>query len=254
MQHEDNAGAGLSRRHAIAAIGALGAGAVAGPALAQRQSGHITQAQLGWDDDKGEYALPPLPYAYDALEPHIDEQTMRIHHGRHHAGYVAGLNRALGELAKIRAGEGEAALVKHWSRELAFHGSGHVNHALFWLTMAPPDQGGGGRPSGALAGAIDRDFGSFEKFEAHFKAAAGSVEGSGWAWLVLEPIARRLMIMQAEKQQDMASMGVVPLLGVDVWEHAYYLKYQNRRADYVGAFMHVANWGRVSSMYERAMG
>ena len=242
----------VSRRAAMASIGALGAAAVAGPTIAQggAQAAHgLSAKELGWDAEAGEYVLPPLPYAFDALEPHIDAQTMEIHHDRHHAGYVRGLNGALAALAAIRAGDGDASLIQHWTQKLAFHGSGHVNHTLFWLTMAPD---GGGQPGGALDEAISRDFGSFDAFSAHFQGAARSVEGSGWAWLVYEHIAGRLLILQAENQQKMASMGVVPLLGVDVWEHAYYLRYQNRRADYVSAFMNVINWDRVASLYAMA--
>ncbi|HBS28149.1 MAG TPA: superoxide dismutase [Phycisphaerales bacterium] len=209
---------------------------------------------LGWDEAKGEYTLPPLPYAPEALEPHLDAQTMQIHHGKHHASYVTGLNKALAELAKVRSGAGDASLIKHWSRELAFHGGGHINHALFWVTMAPPSQGGGGEPGGALAGAIARDFGSFEGFRKHFSAAAGAVEGSGWAWLVYDRVSQRLLVQQMEKQQNMLLTGAVPLVGVDVWEHAYYLRYQNRRADYVTAFFNVINWARVGSMYEFVVG
>jgi superoxide dismutase, Fe-Mn family len=248
----------ISRR---TAIGSLGAAALAAPALASfaaprapRAFPGLSPEQLGWDPDKGEYTLPDLPYAPDALEPHIDAETMSIHHGRHHAGYVNGLNRALRELADIREGNGDPALIKHWSREAAFHGSGHINHALFWLNMAPPDNGGGGRPNGPLAEAIDRDFGSFERFVAHFKTASNAVEASGWGWLVYEPVAGRLLILQGEKQQDLTLTGVVPLLGVDVWEHAYYLRYQNRRSDYVNAFMNIINWPRVSQWFEAATG
>lgn len=251
--HEHDENPGIDRRAALGVLGGVGAAALgaASPAFARQGAAGLSQADLGWDAARGEYVVPPLPYDYDALEPHIDEQTMRIHHDRHHAGYVRGLNNALAQLAAIRAGDGDSGMVKHWTQTLAFHGSGHINHTLFWMTMAPEGAGGGGRPSGALAAHIKRDFGSFNAFAAQFKAAAGSVEGSGWGWLVLEPVANRLMILQSEKQQNMASMGVLPLLGVDVWEHAYYLKYQNRRGDYIDAFMRVINWERVQALYER---
>jgi Fe-Mn family superoxide dismutase len=246
---------GMTRRAALTSLGAIGVAALAAPTLGQtpaERAHGLSAEQMGWDPEKGEYVLPPLPYAYDALEPYIDARTMEIHHDKHHAGYVRGLNSSLANLAAIRAGEGDPSLVQHWTQKLAFHGSGHVNHTIFWLTMAPEGSGGGGTPSGALADAINRDFGSFDKFSAQFKGAAGSVEGSGWAWLVYEHIAGRLLILQAENQQKMASMGVMPLLGVDVWEHAYYLKYQNRRADYVKAFMNVINWDRVGGLYSMA--
>lgn len=245
----------LDRRAALGLLAATGAAAALAPAVlgadqpAQRPRA-LPPEFLGWDAAKGEYVLPKLPYAYEALEPYIDAQTMHIHHDKHHQGYVNGLNKALAELAKIRSGSGDASLIKHWSRELGFNGGGHVNHSLFWLCMAPPSAGGGGSPSGTLAEGITRDFGSFEAFGKQFHAAAAAVEGSGWAWLVFEHISRRLLVQQMEKQQDMLVTGVTPLLGVDVWEHAYYLHYQNRRSDYITAFMNVVNWPRVQSMYE----
>lgn len=250
--------AGMDRRSAMAALGALG---VAGAAIGaggvpspHRPMGPLSPEQLGWDPAKGEYSLPALPYAYEALEPYIDAETMRIHHDKHHAGYVAGLNKALKELARLRDGQLEPQFVKFYSRELAFHGSGHMNHTLFWNIMAPAKQGGGGSPSGKLSEAMDKDFGSFEKFVAQFKEAAKQVEGSGWAFLVYHSVADKLMVMQGEKQQDMTIWGVTPIMGVDVWEHAYYLKYKNVRADYVNAFMNVINWGRVGEFYDHAKG
>ncbi len=246
----------MSRRSALGMAGALGAGALlAGhsraSAFASRAS-VMDAASLGWNASTGEYEVPPLPYGYDALAPHIDEQTMRIHHDKHHQGYVNGLNRALANLRDIREGKGDIALIKHWSRELSFHGSGHVNHTMFWTGMAPEGEGGGGYPEGALAERIERDFGTFEQFAAHFKAAAKAVEGSGWGWLALEPVAGKLVVLQEEKQQDMMMTGVVPLLGVDVWEHAYYLNYQNRRGDYLDAFMRIVNWAEIGRRYAAA--
>ncbi|MEO1512331.1 MAG: superoxide dismutase, partial [Planctomycetota bacterium] len=209
----------MDRRTALLGLGGL---AGAGTLLAggSASASVLSQPSLGFDRATGEYALPELPYAYDALEPHLDAQTMEIHHARHHAGYVRGLNRAVRALRDIREGRGEIGLVKHWSREVSFHGSGHVNHTLFWFGMKPESDGGGGFPSGRLAEQIDRDFGSFAQFAAHFKAASAAVEGSGWGWLVWDPIGRSLLVIQGEKQQDMMMTGVVPLLGVDVWEHA----------------------------------
>jgi len=242
----------LSRRQAIASIGALGAAAglthAAAPHLTHRAL--LSQDDLGWNEQTLEYELPPLPYAPDALEPYIDAQTMTIHHDKHHAGYVKGLNRALANLLQIRAGNADAALIAHWTNQLSFHGSGHVNHTLFWQGMAPPNKGGGGMPSGKLAAQIERDFGSFEQFLAQFKAAAASVEGSGWGWLVWEPIARQLLVLQMENQQKLMMTGVVPILGIDVWEHAYYLRYQNRRAAYVDAFVNLINWPWAQRRFE----
>ncbi len=251
-QHVDGEAAGtrpMSRRQAMATLGA--AGAVLAGAGAQA-SGAAPDDPLGFDAKAGEFVLPSLPYAPDALEPHIDAETMRIHHDRHHAGYVRGLNRAMAELARIRSGQGDASLLAHWQRQLSFHGGGHANHTLFWFGMAPAGEGGGGRPTGALRAAIDRAFGDHDAFERHFQAAAGSVEGSGWGWLCYEPISGGLVISQMLNQQDLLFPGAVPLLGVDVWEHAYYLKYQNRRSDYVAAFLRVVNWPEIARRYERA--
>jgi len=199
------------------------------------------------------HELPPLPYAYDALEPHIDEQTMRLHHDKHHLGYVNGLNKAEEKLAEARAA-GDFAMVKHWSREAAFHGSGHFLHAIFWPNMAPAGNGGGGAPSGALAEQINKDFGSFEAFKAHFTAAAGAVEGSGWALLVWQPVGEKLEVLQSEKHHNLTQWGVVPLLVLDVWEHAYYLKYQNNRGAYVDAWWNVVNWSDVAERFKAARG
>ena len=199
------------------------------------------------------YELPPLPYDYDALEPHIDEQTMRLHHDKHHLGYVNGLNKALEKLEDARK-SGDFSAVKHLSREAAFHGSGHLLHSIFWPNMAPEGQGGGGEPSGDLAAQISKDFGSFDSFKAHFTAAAGAVEGSGWALLVWEPNAGQLEVLQSEKHHNLTQWGVVPLLVLDVWEHAYYLKYQNARGAYVNAWWNVVNWADVAERFAAARG
>lgn len=194
------------------------------------------------------HELPPLPYAYDALEPYYDEQTVRLHHDKHHAAYVAGLNKAEEQLAAARAA-GDYALIKHWERELAFHGSGHLLHTLFWENMTP---GGGGEPGGELAAQIAQDFGGFEAFKAQFSAAANAVEGSGWGLLGWLPAFGKLDILQVEKHQDLALWGVVPLLIVDVWEHAYYLKYQNRRAEWVSNWWNLVNWPDVARRFAAA--
>jgi Fe-Mn family superoxide dismutase len=194
------------------------------------------------------HELPPLPYAYDALEPYYDEQTVRLHHDKHHAAYVAGLNKAEEQLAAARAA-GDYALIKHWERELAFHGSGHLLHTLFWENMTP---GGGGEPDGELAAQIAQDFGSFEAFKAQFSAAANAVEGSGWGLLGWLPAFGKLVVLQVEKHQDLTLWGVVPLLIVDVWEHAYYLKYQNRRAEWVSNWWNLVNWPDVARRFAAA--
>lgn len=192
-----------------------------------------------------QHQLPPLPYPAEALEPYIDAQTMQIHHDKHHLGYVNGLNKAEEELAKARA-SGDYSLIQHWSRQAAFHGGGHWLHSMFWKVMAPNGKGGGGEPTGDLATAIKNDFGSVDAFRKQFSAAANAVEGSGWALLHYRHDDGRLIVLQAENQQKLSSWGSTPILGIDVWEHAYYLKYQNKRGDYVTAWWNVVNWGQVA--------
>jgi Fe-Mn family superoxide dismutase len=195
------------------------------------------------------HQLPELPYAYNALEPHYDEATVRLHHDAHHKTYVDGLNNAEVKFAEARE-KGDFVLVKHWERELAFHGSGHLLHSLFWLNMSP---NGGGTPSGSLADRINQDFTSFEGFKKQFSAAAVAVEGSGWAILVWNPEFKKLEILQSEKHQNLTQWGVIPLLTVDVWEHAYYLKFQNKRAAWVETWWNLVNWEDVAQRFEKAL-
>jgi superoxide dismutase len=190
----------------------------------------------------GGHRLPPLPYAYNALEPHIDEMTMRLHHLKHHQTYVNGLNRAERALAEARR-TNDFSLVRHWERELAFHGAGHYLHTIFFPAMTPK---GGGRPTGELLRLIERDFGSFDAFQRHFTKAAENVEGGGWAILVWAPRARRLEILTAEKHQNLSQQDVIPLLPLDVWEHAYYLTYDDNRPDYIKNWWCVVNWPFVA--------
>lgn len=194
------------------------------------------------------HELPPLPYAYNALEPHIDEQTMKLHHDIHHKAYVDGLNAAEAALAKARE-TGDFAGVKAASLNAAFHGSGHLLHCIFWTNMGP---GKGGEPSGDLAEHIKRCFGSFDAFKKHFSAAAAQVEGSGWAILAYRKLDDCLVVLQAEKHQNCTQWGVQPLLVLDVWEHAYYLKYQNKRPAYIEAWWNVVNWEDVADRYKAA--
>ncbi|MFZ1730742.1 MAG: superoxide dismutase [Bacteroidota bacterium] len=198
-------------------------------------------------DDNGTYTLSPLPYAYNALEPYIDEQTMRLHHDAHHAGYVKGLNAALAAMADARA-KGDYALIDRLAQKAAFNGSGHILHEIFWKNMAPA--GTGGKPEGALLNQINKDFGSASAMNAQFSATAKSVEGSGWGILAWEPLGKRLVVLQAEKHQNLTQWGAIPLLVVDVWEHAYYLKYQNKRGDYVDNFFKVVNWNDVAQRFD----
>lgn len=244
----------LSRRNAIIGMAALGATGVVAAGGTSKESTRaiLSQADLGWDAATGKYTLPALPYDYDALSTVIDEQTMRIHHDIHHAGYVKGLNKALSKLNLIRWDQGDASLIQHWQRQLSFHMGGHINHTLYWSGMQSEFSGGSGQPQGNLGHMIKNSFDSFGKFEKQFKLAATKVEGSGWGWLVYEPLSKRLMVTQMQNQQDLMFTGAIPLLGVDVWEHAYYLKYQNKRADYINGFMRIINWTEVSKRFELA--
>ncbi|WP_281890186.1 Fe-Mn family superoxide dismutase [Paenibacillus sp. YYML68] len=196
----------------------------------------------------GGHKLPPLPYSYEALEPHIDAETMRLHHDKHHQSYVDGLNQAEKQLAKTRE-TGDYDLIKHWEREIAFNGAGHYLHTIFWNVMKP---GGGGKATGPIAAEIKRSFGSFEAFQKHFSAAAEKVEGSGWAILVWSPRSHRLEILQAEKHQNLSQWDVIPLLVLDVWEHSYYLKYKNQRAKYIEAWWNTINWDHVNERFAAA--
>ena len=200
------------------------------------------------------FEVPELPYPYDALEPHIDEQTMRIHHDKHHQAYVDKANAALEgtEWADKDVEEVLRNLDKlpaDKQTAVRNNAGGHANHTFFWQIMSPD---GGGRPEGALAQAIDEAFGSFEEFQAKFKDAGVNRFGSGWAWLVWN--GSGLEVTSTANQDSPILEGKVPLLGVDVWEHAYYLKYQNRRPDYLDAFWNVVNWAEVARRYEAARG
>jgi Fe-Mn family superoxide dismutase len=201
------------------------------------------------------FTLPPLPYAYDALEPHIDAKTMQIHHTGHHAAYVKNLNAAVAkhpELGRKSVEELLAnldALPADVRTAIRNNGGGHANHTLFWQIMSPK---GGGQPRGELAKAIEKAFGGFDRFQEQFTATAMGVFGSGWAWLTVGP-DKQLRIEPTPNQDTPISAGRTPILGIDVWEHAYYLKYQNRRAEYVKAFYNVIDWDRVAEFYRKAL-
>ena len=197
----------------------------------------------------GEHTLPDLPYAYDALEPYIDEQTMRLHHDKHHQGYVNGLNGAERELAEARK-NGDFGNIRNIERRVAFHGSGHINHTLFWRNMCAPDDTTD--PSGDLANQIDRDFGGLDSLKAQFSAAAKAVEGSGWGFLVWNPEGEYLTTTAAENHQKQFMNNAIPLLVLDVWEHAYYLKYQNNRGKYVDQWWNVVDWDNVAHNFDKA--
>lgn len=200
----------------------------------------------------GPFTLPPLPYPYDAMEPHIDAQTMQIHHDKHHAAYVANLNKAVAdfpELGKKSVEDliGDLEFIPEKIRmAVRNQGGGHFNHSLFWQMLK---KGGGSAPSAGLAKAIDKNFGSFGAFKDRFTEAGTKVFGSGWAWLVVD--GGNLKIETSPNQDSPLSHGRQPLLGLDVWEHAYYLKYQNRRPEYIGAFWNVINWDFVAERHAK---
>jgi len=228
------------RRQGVVAIGVL---ALALP-------GNVWSAE-----PDGPYTLPPLPYAYDALEPHIDAETMRIHHNKHHQAYVTNANKLLAdqpELAKLSPEE----LLKNLDKApeairtgLLNNVGGHLNHSEFWLMLSP---GGGGEPEGELAEEIEETFGSFAEFKKQFSEAAMKRFGSGWAWLVVKE--GKLSIVSTPNQNPPLLDGQTALLGLDVWEHAYYLKYQNRRGDYAESWWNVVNWPNVAERFEKATG
>jgi Fe-Mn family superoxide dismutase len=199
------------------------------------------------------YSVPPLPYSFDALEPHIDARTMEIHHDKHHAAYVSKVNAALEGHADL-AGKSIEDLVSDLSAvpeairgAVRNNGGGHANHSLFWTVMAP---NGGGAPSGDLASAIDAACGSFDKFKEKFADAAATRFGSGWAWLSVD--GGKLIVESTPNQDSPLMEGRTPILGLDVWEHAYYLHYQNRRPDYISAFWNVINWAEVAKRFAAA--
>ena len=188
-----------------------------------------------------EYTLPELDYDYGALEPHISGEINEIHHRKHHATYVKCLNDAIAKLEEARANDDQAAIFLN-EKNLAFHLGGHVNHTIWWKNLSP---NGGDKPTGDLADAIDNQFGSFDKFRAQFTAAANGLQGSGWAVLGYDTLGDKLLTFQLYDQQANVPLGIIPLLQVDMWEHAYYLQYKNVKADYVTAFWNVVNWNDV---------
>jgi superoxide dismutase, Fe-Mn family len=195
-----------------------------------------------------EYTLPELGYDYSALEPSISGKIMELHHGKHHQAYVNGANAALAALAAARD-SGDFANVNKLEKDLAFNLGGHVNRSIFWTNLSP---NGGDKPTGELAAAVDDNFGSFDKFVAHFTAAATGVQGSGWAALVWDSIGQKLLVQQFFDQHSNFAAGTVPLLMLDVWEHAYYLDYLNNRGEYVKAFWKIANWENVATRFQTA--
>ncbi|PSB27895.1 superoxide dismutase [Stenomitos frigidus] len=242
----------LNRRHFLSLLGA-GTGAIAAGIYAPgftwaAESPEKPAAQAA-------FTLPPLPYAYNALEPHIDERTMQFHHDKHHAAYVKGLNAAVERYPQLQ-GKTAEDLLRNLNRvpedvrtSIRNNGGGHVNHTMFWSIMGPK---AGGEPTGELATAIQKNFGSFAEFQKQFNEAGTKRFGSGWAWLVRTKEGK-LQITSTTNQDNPLTDGLYPILGNDVWEHAYYLLYQNRRADYLQAWWNVVNWKAVGDRYKLAV-
>ena len=195
-----------------------------------------------------EYTLPELGYDYAALEPNISGRIMELHHDKHHKGYVDGANTALAKLAEARDAN-DFTNINKLEKDLAFNLAGHVNHTIFWTNLSPD---GGDKPTGDLASAIDDNFGSFDKFVAHFTAAAGGIQGSGWGALVWDSVGQKLLVQQYYDHQGNFATGTVPLLLLDMWEHAFYLDYVNVKGDYIKAFWNIANWTNVQKRFELA--
>ena len=195
-----------------------------------------------------DYALPDLAYDYAALEPHISGRIMELHHDKHHAAYVTGANTALEQLAEARD-KGAYGTVNLLEKNLAFHLGGHVNHTAFWANLSPE---GGDKPTGELAAAIDEFFGSFDAFRQHFAATAIGIQGSGWAILAWDSVGSRLVTFQLYDQQGNIPLGVVPIVLLDMWEHAFYLDYVNVKGDYVKAWWNIVNWADAQDRFARA--
>ena len=196
------------------------------------------------------YTLPELDYDYDALEPHISAAIVTLHHDKHHAAYVAGANTALEKLAAARDA-GDQTAINKLEKDLAFNLAGHINHSIYWKNLSPT---GGGEPDGDLKAAIDQDFGSFEAFQKQLNESAKGIQGSGWAVLAYEPLSGKLLTLQVYDHQSNLPLGAVPLLMLDMWEHAFYLQYKNVKGDYVKAWWNVINWADVAERYAAAKG
>ncbi|ANS25058.1 superoxide dismutase [Rhodococcus opacus] len=196
-----------------------------------------------------EYTLPELPYDYAALEPHISGKIMELHHDKHHATYVKAANTALEKMAEAREDGTIADKALLLSRNLAFNLGGHTNHSIFWKNLSP---NGGDKPTGDLAAAIDDQFGSFDKFQAHFTGVATTIQGSGWALLGYDTIGQRLVIEQMTDQHGNITAAIIPVVMLDMWEHAFYLDYQNVKPDYVKAWWNIVNWADAQERFDRA--
>jgi superoxide dismutase, Fe-Mn family len=246
----------MTRRQAIRSTALIAAASAVAPAVLAQSKSISASATAVAQVVSGPFMLPPLPYAFDALEPHIDARTMEIHHDKHHATYVTNLNKAIAEAPDLGKKSVEDLLMdlnavpETIRTAVRNHGGGHCNHTLFWQMMK---KGGGGEPKGDLAKAMEKQFGSYSSFKDKLTETATKVFGSGWAWLALGP-GGQLIVEPTPNQDTPLSAGKQPLLGLDVWEHAYYLKYQNRRPDYIAAWFNVINWDFVAERYARLKG
>jgi Fe-Mn family superoxide dismutase len=239
----------INRRHFLVLLGATVGTATWTNSSVARAAELAQNSQ-----DKELFQLPPLPYSYKALEPYIDEKTMRFHHDKHHATYVKNLNEAINKHPELKSKSAEdllrnlSSLPEDIRTTVRNNGGGHVNHTMFWEIMSP---NGGDKPQGAIAKALEQSFGSFENFKQQFNEAGNKRFGSGWAWLVLNAEGKLLVTSTANQDSPIID-GLYPIMGNDVWEHAYYLKYQNRRADYLNAWWNVVNWDEVNKRLEQA--
>jgi len=197
------------------------------------------------------YTLPDLPYDYNALEPVISAEIMKVHHGKHHATYVSGLNTALGKYYAAESKNDIATMIAT-TPAIKFNGGGHVNHTIFWTNLAPKNNQGGVAPTGDVSKAIDQEFGSLQNFISTFNAQTAAIQGSGWGWLAYNKDTKKVQIATQPNQDPLSLTGLVPLLGIDVWEHAYYLQYKNARADYLKAIWQIVNWKNVEERFAAA--
>lgn len=200
--------------------------------------------------EQNSYQLPDLPYDFNALEPVISAEIMELHYSKHHKGYVTNLNASLEKYAEAEKKHDMEQMIA-LQQAIRFNGGGHINHSIFWSILCPPSKEGESKPSGKLAEMITRDFGSFDQFKEKFNKETTAIQGSGWGWLGINPNSKKLELATCQNQDPLSTKGLVPLLGVDVWEHAYYLQYKNVRADYVKAIWQILNWKKIEELFDK---
>lgn len=213
----------------------------------------MPQSTMQQNQGTQQYQLPPLPYDFNALEPVISAEIMTLHYTKHHQTYVNNLNQALEKYAEAQQ-KNELQTMIALQSAIKFNGGGHVNHSIFWTNLAPQNKGGGTAPTGELANAINKEFGSLQNFTDLLSTKATAIQGSGWGWLGFNKANGHLEVVTCDNQDPLSTKGLVPLLGIDVWEHAYYLQYKNVRADYVKAIWKIINWQNVAERYKQAGG